>query len=95
MKYFNIRPNTTLEDLQKQYRSWSKQLHPDAGGAVADFQTLTKEYRLAREQIQNQPAPSSQSYTTDPADELISELSKKLFAKIVKGICVEIRNALR
>jgi hypothetical protein len=95
MKYLKITPHTTLEDLQKQYLSWSKQLHPDAGGVVADFQTLTKEYRLAKEQLLIKPTPPSQPITSDLADELISELSKKVFAKIAKGIYVEIRNALK
>lgn len=68
------------------------QLHPDASGAVTDFQNLTKEYKLVKEQLQT---PPSQPTPPDPADELISELSKKLFAKIARGIYVEIRNALR
>ena len=65
---------------------------PDAGGAVTDFQNLTKEYKLVKEQLQT---PPSQPTSPDPADELISELSIKLFAKMAKGIYVEIRNSLK
>lgn len=52
MKYIKVNQHTTTADLQRQYREWSKKLHPDAGGSDAEFQQLNVEYQQAQKYLQ-------------------------------------------
>lgn len=42
MKYLN-KNYSTLEELKKHYKEWSKKLHPDVGGTDAEMQELNNE----------------------------------------------------
>ena len=51
MKYF--KDCTTLNEVKKVYRHWAMKLHPDHGGAEADFLELSKQYEETVKRIQN------------------------------------------
>jgi len=38
----------THDQLQSEYRHWSKRLHPDVGGSDADFREMKDEYDRAK-----------------------------------------------
>jgi len=45
--YFND-SSYTVASLKKQFRIWSKRLHPDTGGTKEKFQDLQREYEYAK-----------------------------------------------
>ncbi len=74
MKYFqNI---TTEEEAKQHYRLLAKELHPDRGGSVDEFQKMDREYKalLLRLQIGHVPTPNNQ------------EKPKNDFFRVVKAV---------
>lgn len=51
MSFFNITPETTLEELKKQYHELSKLHHPDKGGDNRTQQEINEEYELNKEYL--------------------------------------------
>ncbi|MDA3906960.1 MAG: hypothetical protein PF484_12890 [Bacteroidales bacterium] len=75
MKYFN--GITDLLQAKISYRKLAKQLHPDMGGTVIEFQKMQEEYKELLKQLQQissldvkiQKSPS-------PESEILNELGK-------------------
>ena len=82
MKYFqNI---TDLEQAKLHYRNLAKQLHPDKGGSITEFQQMQQEYKALLVGFQNgQSLINSQTVKqTDIINEL-GKLAKVLIEKQV------------
>lgn len=82
MKYFkNI---TDLEQAKLRYRNIAKQLHPDKGGSITEFQQMQQEYKALLVGFHNgQSLINSQTVKqTDIMDEL-RKLAKVLIEKQV------------
>lgn len=43
---FGLRPNASVEQINAAFRKLSKDAHPDAGGSVAEFESLQKTRKL-------------------------------------------------
>ena len=71
MKYFKNINN--LEQAKLHYRTLAKQLHPDKGGSIIDFQLMQKEYKAVLLQLQNRKDVECYVSTKN---ELVSGLGK-------------------
>jgi hypothetical protein len=85
MNYFN--GITDLEQAKLHYRKLAKQLHPDKGGNVVEFQKMQNEYKTLLQQLQQKykvvtPPPKAAS----AENELISELGKLAKVLIKKQV---------
>jgi DnaJ-class molecular chaperone len=86
MKYFTITKETTKEDLQQQYRSWAKKLHPDMGGNQQDFNILQDELNQAKSII-NQPA---KTMDINEIKEIAVSVAKKHLSTMFNGLLNEL-----
>ncbi len=68
---------TDIEQAKLRYRKLAKQLHPDKGGTVVDFQEMQADYKefLLRLQ-QKQKVVTSSVKTNSAENELINELGR-------------------
>ena len=84
MKYFlGI---TDIEQAKLRYRKLAKQLHPDKGGTVIEFQEMQDEYKkllLNQQQKYNAVTNLNQS---PPENELLRELGKLAKVLIKKQV---------
>jgi hypothetical protein len=81
MKYFNN--INSLEQAKLYYRKLAKQLHPDKGGSVTEFQQLQKEYKTVLLQLHNSKDIVCNGSTKY---ELINELGKLAKVLIKKQV---------
>ena len=71
MKYFdNI---NDFEQAKQHYRKLAKQLHPDKGGSLAQFQQLQNEYQAVLLKLKNNEVNNNVSAD---GNEIITELGK-------------------
>jgi len=78
---------TDIEQAKLHYRKLAKQLHPDKGGTVVDFQEMQAEYKeflLRLQQKQNVASPSRKN--TLEKNELINELGRLAKVLIKKQV---------
>ncbi|MCU4164363.1 hypothetical protein [Carboxylicivirga caseinilyticus] len=61
MKYFQ--GITNVEQAKLRYRHLAKQLHPDAGGTVLEFQKMQDEYRITLSRLQECHNPVSSHFS--------------------------------
>ena len=66
---------TNLEQAKLQYRTLAKQLHPDKGGSVFEFNQMQQEYKGLLIQLQNNQQLLSHANTTESKD-ILNELGK-------------------
>ena len=74
MMYFN--GITNLEQAKLRYRKLAKQLHPDAGGTVSEFQNLQDEYKTTIERLHQYNNPTKRERKTSPEYELLNDLGR-------------------
>ncbi|GAO27668.1 hypothetical protein [Geofilum rubicundum] len=74
MKYFN--GITDIEQAKQHYRILAKQLHPDKGGTVIEFQEMQDEYKKLLLNLQQKYNAVTNMNQSSPENELLSELGK-------------------
>ena len=84
MKYFN--GITDLELAKQHYRTLAKQLHPDAGGTVLEFQKMQHEYNALLLRLQQNHNAITPPQQPSSENELISELGRLAKVLIKKQV---------
>lgn len=87
--FFEVKPDTTLEELKRQYYKLAKIYHPDTGGTEENFKALNNEYEKIEKAIL-----SGGTYTTQEQknESEISEIYREIIDSIITipGIIIEI-----
>ena len=81
MKYFNN--INSLEQAKLHYRKLAKQLHPDKGGSIVEFQQLQKEYKTLLLLLQAKQSPT---FVQNNNSEILNELGKLAKVLIKKQV---------
>lgn len=50
-QYFEIKNDTSTEEIKRQYRKLCFRYHPDTGGSIDEFREVDEEYRRALEEV--------------------------------------------
>lgn len=84
MKYFQGITNVAQAKLS--YRHLAKQLHPDAGGTVLEFQKMQDEYRITLLRLQECHNPDSSHFSKAKANDFFQSESpeKELLVNLGK-----------
>mmetsp|Transcript_26713 Transcript_26713/g.73168 ORF Transcript_26713/g.73168 Transcript_26713/m.73168 type:complete len:174 (-) Transcript_26713:341-862(-) len=49
-----VRPDASVEEVQRAFRKRSRELHPDAGGSVEKFQKLVSAYEILQDPVRRE-----------------------------------------
>ena len=80
--FFDVREDTTPDDLQRRYRRLCKRHHPDRGGSDETQAQINAEYRQALEQLSAMAAKSGNDETAEAIRRILEQHALKMLAEL-------------